>query len=302
MRACIIFNPTAKGDKARRFLQRLDEIGAECALKQTTCPGHARKLATDAVNEGFDTVVAAGGDGTLNEVLNGIGDAPDGFKKARLGLLPLGTVNVFARELGIPGRLDVSLKILRDGHETAVDLPRAEFSANGKREQRYFAQLAGAGLDARAIELVSWQHKKRIGPLAYVVAGLKALMQPQYQIVLSADGRDVTGELVLIGNGRRYGGEYEIFPGADLRDGLLDAAVFTKVNWPLLARCGPSLLLRNKLPAGGAVHLRAESFALTCNTNAPMEVEGDLVGRLPATFSVERSRLRVIIPAPNARS
>jgi diacylglycerol kinase family enzyme len=77
---------------------------------------------------------------------------------------------------------------------------------------------------------------------------------------------------------------------------LLDVAVFTRVNWLMLARCGPSLLLRKKLPAGGVVHLRAESFTLTCATEAPMEVEGDLAGHLPATFSVQRSRLRVVVP------
>jgi diacylglycerol kinase (ATP) len=296
VRACIIFNPTAKGDKARHFFQRLDDIGSECALKKTSAPGHARQLAAEAVREGFDTVVAAGGDGTVNEVLNGIGDVPDGFKKARLGLLPLGTVNVFARELGISSKLEIALQILRAGRETTIDLPSVEFSVNGKRTQRYFAQLAGAGLDARAIELVDWEHKKRIGPLSYVVAGLKALAQPQFQINVSGAWQNVSGELVLIGNGRLYGGDFEIFPNADLRDGLLDVAVFTRVNWLMLARCGPSLLLRKKLPAGGVVHLRAESFTLTCATEAPMEVEGDLAGHLPATFSVQRSRLRVVVP------
>jgi diacylglycerol kinase (ATP) len=296
VRACIIFNPTAKGDKARHFFQHLDDIASECTLKKTTCAGDARKLAADAVREGFETVVAAGGDGTLNEVLNGIGDAPDGFDRARLGLLPLGTVNVFARELGISPKLDAALKILRAGRETRVDLASAEFSENGNRTQRYFAQLAGAGLDARAIELVDWEHKKRIGPLSYIVAGLKALAQPQFQISISGGGRTLTGELILIGNGRLYGGDYEIFPGADLRDGLLDACVFSKVNWPMLARCGPKLLLQKKLPSKSATHLRAESFTLTCSTNAPMEIEGDLAGHLPATFTVQRSRLRVIVP------
>ena len=296
MRACIIFNPTAKGDKARHFFRYLDEIGSGCALKKTSCPGDARRLAAEAVREGFETVVAAGGDGTLNEVLNGIGDAPDGFEKARLGLLPLGTVNVFARELGISTKLEPALNTLRAGRETRVDLASAEFSENGKRAQRYFAQLAGAGLDARAIELVDWEHKKRIGPLSYIIAGLKALARPQFQITLSGGGKTLAGELILIGNGRLYGGDYEIFPGADLRDGLLDACVFSRVNWLMLARCGPKLLLQKKLPAKSAIHLRAESFTLTCATNAPMEIEGDFAGHLPATFTVQRSRLRVIAP------
>ena len=296
MRACIIFNPTAKGDKAKHFLRHLDEIGAEAVLKKTTAPGHARELAAAAVREGFETVVAAGGDGTLNEVLNGIGDVPDGFQRVRLGLLPLGTVNVFARELGISTKLAGALQTLRQGRERVIDLPSVAFTAGGKPVRSYFAQLAGAGLDARAIELVSWELKKKLGPLAYVVAGMKALRQPQFQIHVSDGRRTVTGELVLVGNGRRYGGDFEIFPGADFNDGLLDACVFPRVNWLTLARCGPKLLLQKKLPANLAVHLRAASFTVMSSPAAPMEIEGDLVGHLPAMFSVQRSGLRVIVP------
>ena len=102
MRTCVIFNPTARGEKARRFRHHLDAIGAQSTLKHTTAAGDARRLAAEAVREGFEIVVAAGGDGTLNEVLNGFSDVPDGFEQARLGVLPLGTVNVFARELAIP--------------------------------------------------------------------------------------------------------------------------------------------------------------------------------------------------------
>ena len=92
MRACVIFNPTAKGDKARHFRQHLDEFAAKSTLMLTKCAGDARRLGTEAVKEGFDTIVAAGGDGTINEVLNGIANTPDGLDCARLGVLPLGTV------------------------------------------------------------------------------------------------------------------------------------------------------------------------------------------------------------------
>ena len=222
MRICVIFNPAARGNKARHFRRQLDAIGSQCALKATAAPGDARRLAAEAVGEGYDMIVAAGGDGTVNEVLNGIGDAPDGFARARLGVLPLGTVNVFARELKIPLRLERAWEVLRRGNETKMDLPRVEFSANGRNERRYFVQLAGAGFDARAIELVDWQHKKKVGPLAYIVAGLKALRETKPKITAEADGEQFTGELVLIGNGKFYGGPFEIFPQADLRDGLLD--------------------------------------------------------------------------------
>ncbi len=296
VRTCVIFNPTAKGDKARNFRRHLNEIGADAALKQTRGVGDARQLAAEAVEEGFECIVAAGGDGTLNEVLNGIGDAPEGFQRARLGVLPLGTVNVFARELQIPRKLERAWETIRAGRETTIDLPRVEFAVKAGRANRYFAQLAGAGLDARAIELVHWPLKKKIGPLAYVVAGLSALMQAQSKITLSAEGHAVTGELVLIGNGRLYGGQYDIFPGADLRDGLLEVCVFPKVDWLTLARCGPALLLNRKLSSKAIRNIRSASFTLTCATAAALELDGELVGHLPATFSIQKSALRVIVP------
>jgi diacylglycerol kinase (ATP) len=292
----VIFNPAARGEKARRFRRQLDAIGAHCALKATTAPGIARRLATEAVTDGFDLIVAAGGDGTVNEVLNGIGDAPDGFARARLGVLPLGTVNVFARELKIPLRVERAWEILQSARETKIDLPRVEFSADGVLQKRYFCQLAGAGLDARAIELMDWRHKKQVGKLAYVIAGLKALCEKKPEITVRANGQTATGELVLVGNGRFYGGSFAILPLADLRDGRLDICVLPRVNWTALLRSTPGLLLRGKLPASVAQHLSAETFELTSETAAAFELDGEWVGKLPVTFSIEREKLRVVVP------
>ena len=296
MCTCVIFNPAARGNKARRFRHQLDAIGSQCALKATTAPGDARRLAAEAVGEEFDLIVAAGGDGTVNEVLNGLGDAPDGFSRARFGVLPLGTVNVFARELGIPLRIERAWGVLQRGREARIDLPRAEFSANGARQRQYFAQLAGAGMDARAIELVDWGLKKKIGPLAYFIAGLKALREQKPKIIVHAEGREVRGELVLIGNGRFYAGSFGVFPAADLRDGLLEVCVFPRINWWTTFRCVPSLLTRRRLPKTAVQRVRAAAFELTSESAAAFELDGEWAGRLPATFSVEREKLRVMVP------
>jgi diacylglycerol kinase (ATP) len=296
VRTCIIFNPTAKGNKARHFRHHLDEFAAECTLKLTASAGDARQLATRAVEEGFEIIVAAGGDGTLNEVLNGIVDAPKGFERARLGVLPLGTVNVFAREVRIPLKLERAWETIRNGRETLIDLGVVDFQENGAPARRYFAQLAGAGLDARAIELVDWRLKKKIGPLAYVVAGLRALLEAQAKITVTSGETGGTGELVLIGNGSLYGGEFRIFPPADMRDGLLEACVFSRVNWLTLFRCAPRLLLRGTLPRAATANYRSGSLTLTSASRVPFEVDGEFAGYLPATFSMRRLQLRVIVP------
>ena len=295
MPTCVIFNPAARGNKARHFRKYLDEIGGRAALKATAAPGDARRFAKESIAEGFDIIAAAGGDGTVNEVLNGIGDA-NAFGNVRFGVLPLGTVNVFARELKIPLKIEYAWEVLQRRHEIQLDLPQVEFSENGSVKKRYFIQLAGAGLDARAIELVDWSTKKAIGPLAYLVAGLKAMRERKPRIKASENGsgggKAFEGELVLIGNGKFYGGPLEILPQADLRDGMLDACVLPRVDWRILFRCAPALLLRRRLPERLVRRFRAAAFELTGESG--FELDGEWAGKLPARFAVERERLRVV--------
>jgi diacylglycerol kinase (ATP) len=292
----VIFNPAARGEKARRFRRQLDAVGAHCAFKATAAPGDARRLAAEAVTDGFDLIVAAGGDGTVNEVLNGIGDAKNGFARARLGVLPLGTVNVFARELKIPLHIGGAWEVLQRGREIKIDLPRVEFFADGVLQKRYFCQLAGAGLDARAIELVDWRHKKQIGPLAYIIAGLKALREKRPKITARVDGQNISGELILVGNGCFYGGSFGIFPAADLRNGRLEVCIFPQAGWEVLLRCAPDFLVRRKLPEKSVRRFQAASFELSGETPAAFELDGEWVGKLPVTFAIEREKLRVVVP------
>lgn len=296
MRVCVIFNPVAKGDKARRFRAHLDDIARQASLKLTRCAGEARRLAGEAVREGFEVIVAAGGDGTLNEVLNGIGEVPEGFERTRLGVLPLGTVNVFARELRIPIRLDLAWGVILRGRETRLDVAWAEHGPAGAVERRWFAQLAGAGLDARAIELVNWKLKKIAGPLAYVYAGLKALLEKKPTLRATADSGTLAGELVLIGNGRLYGGNFATFDQAQMDDGLLDVCVFPRVNLWTLLRCAGPLLCAGKLPESVGRRFQAEAFTVSGPAPAGFELDGELIGPLPVKFGVARRRLRMLVP------
>lgn len=295
MRTCIIFNPTAKGQKAEKLRSRLDEISKHAVLKSTTAAGDARRLTTEAIQAGCDTIIAAGGDGTVNEVLNGIGDA-QAFNRVRLGILPLGTVNVFARELGIPTHPSKAWDLVLRGRYTRIDLAWVEFNHNAHQQRRYFAQLAGAGLDARAIKLVEWKHKQSVGPLAYVIAGFKALRERQPKITVTCSDRSTTGEFVLIGNGNLYGGSIKMFPEARLRDGQLDICIFPRMNaFSAIFHLLQASLSKN-VSHDGLQRLRAAEFTIAAEAEVGFELDGEWIGNLPANFGVEREQLRVIVP------
>jgi diacylglycerol kinase (ATP) len=296
VKICVIFNPAARGEKAKRFRDHLAALSTQCTLRPTYAPGTGRALAAEAVADGFDVIVAAGGDGTLNEVLNGIGATPDGFARVCLAVLPLGTINVFAREISMPTVFSEAWDVIQRANESIIDLPEAEFSLNGKTQGRFFAQMAGAGWDSRAIELVDFQQKKKFGAFAYVIAGLKALRGRHPQIVATNGKETLTGELVLIGNGRFYGGNYRLFPLADLRDGVLEISVLPKLNWPAILRSGWGLLTDQLYHAGGVKHFKAESLQLCSSLPMPFHVEGENAGCLPARFSIRRQALRIIVP------
>ena len=297
MRACVIFNPTARGEGARRWLPFLHDLEGHCELLPTTFRGAARSLARKAVEEGFETIVAAGGDGTVNEVVNGIGDAPEGFLRARLGVLPMGTVNVFARELGIPSKPKEAWRVIDAGIERLIDLPSAQFLEGSNHQSRAFAQLAGAGLDARAVELVNWQLKKKLGVVAYIVAVLQAYAGRTHQIRVETAQGSHSGEAVLIGNGHLYGGNHPIFHRARLDDGLLDICIFRRLNARTLAQASLAILTGNWHKVSGIDYLQSRDFRLQAEHPTPLELEGDSAGQLPAHFHITPHRVRVLHPA-----
>jgi YegS/Rv2252/BmrU family lipid kinase len=226
-----------------------------------------------------DILVAAGGDGTINEVVNG-------RTGATLGILPFGTVNVFAHELDIPRNIEAAWDVIEAGHTRTIDLACAE--AAGKR--RHFVQLAGVGFDARAVRCASWELKKRIGPLSYVWAGLKVLREPESQIEVMG----VKGVAVFVGNGRFYGGRFRLFPQARLDDGLLDLCVFERSRYVDLLRYGQGILRGAHTKLAGVHYFQATEFF--CSANAPFELDGEDAGDAPVHFSVKPHALRVIVP------
>jgi len=293
----IIFNPSARGEKAHHFRDHLAELGAGVRILPTTGPGDARLLARQLAVEGIETITAAGGDGTVNEVLNGVADAPEGLTRCRIAVIPLGTVNVFAKEIGIPERLDRAWSVIRAGHERTIDLPLAKFTiAHGRREQRHFMLLAGAGLAARAIERVDWKLKKRFGPLAYLWAGVQAMRPPRPEVQVRIKEECLAGPLVEIGGGEFYGGRFVFFPGAKLDDGLLEVTLLPRLNWGVLARVFFRVISRRLRTTPEVILRRTAELTLTAPKPMPFHLDGDVVGELPATLSVRPRALRVVVP------
>ena len=288
----VIFNPAARGEKSQRVCRLLEtKAGPSVTVAPTQRAGEAKQLAARAVAEGCRVIVAAGGDGTINEVINGIGTSG-----AALGVLPLGTVNVFAQELGIPRRVEAAWAVIENGRSHMIDLARAE--SNGAT--RYFVQLAGVGFDAQAVRAASWELKKKVGPLSYVWAGLKTLSGMHTRVEVSANGNHPAGGVaVLVGNGRYYGGRFALFPKARMDDGLLDVCVFEKCGYLDVLRYGHGILRGAHINLAGVKYFQADRLACTASGPTPFELDGEDAGDTPVTFSVVPRALRVVAPVAN---
>lgn len=299
MRACVIFNPAARGEKARHCRRFLDTLGSRAELMPTTGPGTARALSRSAVESGHSLIFAAGGDGTVFEVLNGIADVPEGLERAALGVLPLGTANVLAHELGLPSDPARACQLLdRDrGRLRRIDCGVAEFQGTDGHQQRaHFAIVAGAGLDARAVQLVDWRMKRRTGKLAYVLAACRALFQYPDRVRCRLGGTPFDGRAILAGNGRFYAGEIPVFGDGALDSGRLHLRGVRSVGPVVLLRCLMAYAtgrwpLGQRLPADAVVEARLEA-----DRPVPLQLDGEFAGWLPATLRVRPGALQVLVP------
>jgi YegS/Rv2252/BmrU family lipid kinase len=193
-RAALIYNPTSGRKRGRRLrhvtaaADTLRAAGVDAVLMPTTGPGAATQLAAQAIHEGFDTLLACGGDGTMNEVLQAAVNT-----EAALGVVPAGTVNVLARDLGVPFTADAAARTLLKSEPCRLGVGRMEFTnRSGAIETRYFTVMAGVGVDAQLPYRVDLALKKRIGIFAYVVESLRIVFKldfaPQLITFTDADG------------------------------------------------------------------------------------------------------------------
>ena len=288
--AVIIGNPNSgsAGDEGylEGFAETLRAGGLPTRVLNTERPDHATELAAAA---GDRLVIAAGGDGTVNEVLNGLSE------NATLGILPLGTANVLARELGLPLEPEEACERLLTGAASRIDVGVATDEAGVERR---FACMAGVGFDAEVVREVGPRLKRYLRSLAFPLAALKVYLQgglPDLQIV---DGNTThVAQFAVVANGRYYGGEFETAGDASLTSGGLEVVLVEKVGHLLradvLARLAAKKPLDRKMKSFASRAVLAKSPAAR-GARVPVQIDGEVWGGLPMSFRIEPAAVRVI--------
>jgi|SRR5579884_2949812 len=289
--AVIIANPTSGSfpHNAHRLYETLTFLrgqGWKAELWLTKAAGHARQLAHDAVEQRADLVIAAGGDGTINEIIQELAGS-----ETALGVLPTGTVNVWAREVGIPLDIDGARDVLVHGQTRRVDL--------GRGKDRYFLLMAGVGLDGEVTRAVERKPLKRWGILGYVLMGL--WLGPGYQgfrVHLYLKGRRIRTNAIeiIIGNTQLLGGFFQYNRRAKCDDGLLDVCLVYKHG--LLGRIGVlwDFFRRREPPRLWVRYITCTSVRIRTFQPIAVQLDGDPVGDTPVIFTVAPSALKVVVP------
>ncbi|MEE2869001.1 MAG: diacylglycerol kinase family protein [Pseudomonadota bacterium] len=286
MKITVIYNPAAGGGREAllcRFVAELEKLGARVRLYHTTGPNDATRYLNELEDQG-DCVVAVGGDGTTNEVLNGL--APG----VALGVFATGTANVLAKELGLPKKPEAAARVVVCGKSVSVTPARL----NGRR----FIMMCGIGYDAWVVDGVNLGIKERFGKLAYVLAMLGQIRrygERQYRVTV--DGRPLDCFSAIVTNGRHYGGSFVLSREANILRPQVQVLLFQKPGVRFLLRCLSALLLGRMERVDGVASLRAEKVHIQCEQAAePVQADGDPAGHLPAEIVVDDAPVPMRVP------
>jgi YegS/Rv2252/BmrU family lipid kinase len=287
LRLKLIANPISGGDARPRIdlaMTLLTELGAEVELFLTSARGDARRVAGEAKAQGFDRVVAAGGDGTLNEVVSGVFWDP-----LPVAFLPFGTVNVFALETGIPFDLNGACRLAVTGAVQPISL--------GQIDDELFLLMASAGWDAEAVARVRPGVKRVFGRLAYAVSALETfLLHPANKLTLKLpDGTTRSGYGVVVSNCRYYGGRYVVTPQASLLSDTLAIALLRKPGRLAMFGFATRLLLGRSQPDTVVEFLNLSHVDISGDGIA-IQVDGDASGRLPVRIRSLPEAISMVLP------
>jgi diacylglycerol kinase (ATP) len=290
-RARLIYNPSSGREEIKRrlpeILQRLERGGLETSTHATIGEGDAILAATEAVERGFDVIIAAGGDGTLNEVINGMAE-----KKRRplLGILPLGTTNDFARALSIPRKWEAACDIITHQFTRSIDV--------GKVNHKYFINIAGGGSMTELTYEVPSKMKTMIGQLAYYMKGLEKLprLRP-IEVYIKSPEMDLHEQvmLFLITNSNSVGGFEKLAPEASLDDGLFDVFILKRCNLGEFIRVVSAALRGEHINDPNVIYFKTNSIQVTSPDYVQINLDGEFGGTLPSMFSLLPSHIKIIV-------
>jgi len=283
----IIANPASRTFSLSRIREAevfLQQQGFGTKLFLTQYKDHAQLLARQALEKNPYCITAAGGDGTINEIINGMVRSA-----VPLGILPLGTTNVLARELSLPLDAIGAMKRMINSAPQYISLGRISLSAG----DRFFCLMAGIGFDARAVFDVSRRLKKYSGEAAYIISGIRNLIRysPE-KLIITADGTTHDAYTAIIGKASRYGGDFRVTPDADIREASLHLCMLAGARRTDLLRFAFGIVTGDHLKDPDVVHLKAYEIAIS--GHAHIQIDGDYIGETPARFSVERNALKIL--------
>jgi diacylglycerol kinase (ATP) len=302
--AILIHNPNAgTGGKLRRL--QLDEArrylaanGIEAELAETSGPGHATEIAQQATRDGRQLVIACGGDGTVNEVVNGLATQQNGHR-VPLALLPGGTANILAKELDLPWDIAAATRRLVGGKVREIALGLAT-PLEQPEKKRYFLSVAGAGPDGMIVYSVDLGLKARVGILAYWWQGVREVLRykfPHFRVRTAHSTMDVT--LVVIGRTKNYGGPFKITDQADLFEDQFEVMALTTQSGLRYLSYLPTLWMGNLRKEEDVHFWKAETLVcepLDGNT-VYAQVDGESLARLPVEYSIVPRALKLLVPA-----
>jgi len=293
-KATLILNPkTGRYAMRRRPVEelaaQLESLGVKVDLRLTEAPGDATAIAARAARNGSSDVIVAGGDGTINEAIQGLAGT-----KARLAIIPRGTANVLARELGLPLDDEQAVRIVVEGKSRQIYLGLAIDETTN--ESRHFVLMAGIGLDAAVVRRVQPSLKKRIGKGAFWVSGLShlATWNPR-PFTLEINDRKYTSTFAAIGKAAKYGGDLSITPGARLDKPEFEVCVIdTRSRLRYLRLL--SHAMRNGMPRNTPEVQFVNAVTVKADGDAHVQIDGELIGHLPMRFEIAPHSLQVIVP------
>ncbi|MGH2351585.1 MAG: diacylglycerol/lipid kinase family protein [Chloroflexota bacterium] len=288
MRVVLLVNPVAGMRPAAvgEIETVLRSRGASVETVVTTQPGEGTAIARRTAARSVDVLLACGGDGTLNEAVNGLAGTD-----TALAVIPAGTMNVWAREVGIPADPARAAALLWTGERRRIDLGRAG--------ERYFLLMAGIGFDADVAAQVTRPEKRRWGPLAYVGRGIvTAVRWPRQRMWLLIDGRPLRRRILflVVGNTRLYGGVVNITHRAVADDGLLDVCLFGGQGMAEKLAHALRIFTRSHTRHRTVEYYRVQRLTLVTRPRVSVQVDGDTIGTTPMTFEAVPRALKVVVP------